>query len=58
MWRRAADFVVRILKGDKTSEMPVEQPTQFVFVINLKAAKALGLTIPKTVLLEADELIQ
>ena len=58
MWRRTADFVVRILEGVKPAEMAVEQPTRFEFVVNLKAAKALGLIIPKTVLLEATDLIQ
>jgi putative ABC transport system substrate-binding protein len=57
-YRRAASFVDRILRGAKVSELPVEYPTKFELVINLKTAKALGLTIPESFLLRADELIE
>jgi putative ABC transport system substrate-binding protein len=56
--RRAAYFVDRILNGTTPTDLPVEQPTKFYFIINLKTAKALGLTIPPSVLLRADQLIQ
>jgi putative ABC transport system substrate-binding protein len=58
LYRRAAYFIDRILKGDKPADLPIEQPTRFDFVINLRIAKTLGLTVPPSLLSRVDELIE
>lgn len=58
LFRRAAEYVDKILRGANPAELPIEQPTQYVLVVNMKAAKALRLTIPEGILLRADEVVR
>lgn len=58
IWYQAAGFVDRILKGAKPADMPIDQPTKFEIVINLKAAKLIGLTVPQSMRLQANEVIR
>ena len=57
-WRRAADLVAKVLNGVKPADIPIEQPTQFDLVVNVRTAKTLGLTVPTALLARADEVIE
>lgn len=57
MWRRAAGYVVRVLNGERAGDLPVQQPDKYNLVINVKAAKTLGITIPPALLVQATEVI-
>lgn len=57
-FKRAADYVDKVPKGARPADLPIEQPTQWTLVVNLKAARALGLKIPESVLMRADEVVQ
>jgi putative ABC transport system substrate-binding protein len=58
MFRRAADYVAKILKGEKPADLPVEQASKFELVLNLKTAKAIGIQIPESIVLRSDQLIE
>ena len=58
LFRRAADYIGKILKGAKPGELPIEQATQYALAVNLKTAKAIGITIPETILLRAEKVIR